>query len=233
MPPVRGVDELSAVHDPAWPEIAAAIDASPSQVRRLPIERAVAERCLWRLQVTAHSVLGALALETGGLVIDDGWLRVLGGGSGSLIDLATANELGDPTPESVPRPLLVVALDVVGGRFAINGGGLKGELGEVNYWGPDTLDWQSIHMGHGQFVHWALGPGLSAFYADLRWPDWADEVRGVGLDEALTFYPPLCTREGSNPDNCKRAAVPRTELDEVLTRLAALPNGQRFEFEFE
>ncbi|UUU44910.1 DUF2625 domain-containing protein [Streptomyces sp. NBC_00162] len=36
-------------------------------------------RCLLQMQVTGRSVLGALALHTGGLLVDDGWVRVFGG----------------------------------------------------------------------------------------------------------------------------------------------------------
>jgi hypothetical protein len=60
---------------------------------------------------------------------------------------------------STVRVWLEVAWDVMGGRFAINGGGLDAEVGEVCYWGPDSLDWTGIGGGHFGFVGWALGGG--------------------------------------------------------------------------
>mgnify|MGYP006138941707 CR=1 FL=1 len=39
---------------------------------------------LHRLQVTRRSTLGGLAADTGGLLVDHGWLRHLGGGSARL-----------------------------------------------------------------------------------------------------------------------------------------------------
>lgn len=38
------------------------------------------EKALLYLQVTTRSMLGAFAYDTGGLLIDDGWLRLLGSG---------------------------------------------------------------------------------------------------------------------------------------------------------
>ena len=35
---------------------------------------------MFNVQVTTHSTLGALAYDTGGLFIDNGWLRLLGSG---------------------------------------------------------------------------------------------------------------------------------------------------------
>jgi hypothetical protein len=56
-------------------------------------------------------VLGAVALNCGGLLIDHGWLRILGGGGRGLPDLATVNGLGDPANTPGPPPYLTVAFD--------------------------------------------------------------------------------------------------------------------------
>src|SRR4051812_12166408 len=42
------------------------------------------ENALLYLQVTTHSTLGALAYDTGGILIDNGWLRWLGSGQEKL-----------------------------------------------------------------------------------------------------------------------------------------------------
>jgi len=67
---MRSLDELRDVADPAWPAIRAAIAAAPSPVTVLPVDEATAEQTLVALQVTARSALGALALHTGGLLVD-------------------------------------------------------------------------------------------------------------------------------------------------------------------
>jgi hypothetical protein len=163
---MRTLAELRDVTDPAWPSLADAILDTPS-ASILPIERADGEGCLIALQVTARSTLGALALHAGGVIVDRGWLRILAGGAVGLPSLAAANRLDVGTPASAP-PVMLMAFDVLGGRFAIDGGGLGGEHGEVHYWGPDTLAWSSLGVGHSDFVHWSLTDGLDDFYADLR-----------------------------------------------------------------
>jgi hypothetical protein len=54
---------------------------------------------------------------------------------------------------------------ILGGRLAINGGGLAGGRGKINYWGRDTLQWQPIGHGHTDLVHWSMTNSVDAFYA--------------------------------------------------------------------
>jgi hypothetical protein len=81
--------------EPAWPQVQSWVQGATRPVVVLPSERARAEDALVALQVTTRSPMGALALETGGLAVDGGWLRILGGG-GPLMrgDLASWNGLG-------------------------------------------------------------------------------------------------------------------------------------------
>jgi hypothetical protein len=65
--------------DPAWPLVLSWVREARHQVEVLPVERARAEDVLVALQVTTRSPMGALALETGGLLVGGGWLRILGG----------------------------------------------------------------------------------------------------------------------------------------------------------
>src|ERR1044071_7443416 len=51
---------------------------SPHRVTVLPRQDATARACLEALQATTRSPLGAIAHETGGMLIDHGWLRLLG-----------------------------------------------------------------------------------------------------------------------------------------------------------
>ena len=121
-------------------------------------------------------MLGPLALNCGGMLADHYWGRLLGGGSGHLPDLTTASGLGSPTAW-VPPPSLTAGFDVLGGRFAVSGGGLPGQAGEVCYWGPDTLAWTPLGAGYSQFARMVLGGGLAGFYTTCagpagrtRWP---------------------------------------------------------------
>ncbi|MER7957755.1 DUF2625 family protein [Streptomyces sp. NPDC096030] len=80
---MRGIVELVDVDEPAWPELQRMFGASSVPVQVLPGDIDEGRRCLLQMQVSARSVLGALALGTGGVLVDNGWLRVFGGGSAS------------------------------------------------------------------------------------------------------------------------------------------------------
>lgn len=229
---IRPLSELLDVADPAWPGLRQAIDEAAVPVSVLPVQRSTGESVLYRLQVTVRSVLGALALHSGSVLVDHGWLRLLGGGSRDLTDLATVNRLGDPAAGRGVPGSLVVGLDVLGGQFAINGGALPGAPGEVCYFAPDTLDWQSIGGGHLAFVTWALGGGLEEFYRDLRWPGWQSEVAELTPGQGLSVFPPLWSGEARRDvANTSRKAVPLTELvalhEHSARQLADLPDGAR------
>ena len=134
----RTPDDLITTDEPAWPDIEA-LAAEHGRATVLPVDPDHGRRVLWHLQVTARSWLGGLALHCGGLLVDHGWFRILGGGSEHLPDLAAMNGLTDPvTPRPSPS-VLVVGYDVLGGVFAIDGGGLGIAAGEVCYFAPDSL----------------------------------------------------------------------------------------------
>ncbi|MEU0545578.1 DUF2625 family protein [Nocardia sp. NPDC005978] len=219
MSSIRAIQELADVKDPAWPELRELVRWATVPVTVLPPDPERARDTLIRLQVTARSTLGALALNTGGILVDYGWLRILGGGSAELPDLATSN--GVRRPGELPTDALIVAVDVLGGRFAVNGGELPGEPGEVCYFGPDTLAWNPIGFGHSAFVHWALGGGTAEFYEDLRWPDWHYEIRTLTLGQGISVYPPLWTVEGrTDIGAASRCAAPMSEVIALLVATA-------------
>jgi hypothetical protein len=147
-----------------------------------------------------------------------------GGGGAGLPDLAAANGLGSPDEKSAPPPALLVGFDVLGGRFAVDGGGLGMAPGEVCYWGPDSLSWVGLSGGHAAFVSWALGGGLGDFYAGLRWGGWEEMTEALPLDEGISVFPPPFTTEGRGP-RVSRRPVPFAELlgfyDDAAAQLRA------------
>jgi len=211
----RSADVLRDVADPAWAQIASLIERAPSDVRVLPAELSRRDIALEALQVTSQSFLGALVGECGALLIDHGWLRILGAGAAGLPGVHEANPVSDGPP-----PLLEVAWDAIGGRFAINGGGLDAAPGAVCYWGPDTLEWQPIGGGHSAFITWVLSDATADFYAPLRWAGWEHEIESLAPDQGLSLWPPPFTAEGRKPDRVSRSAVPMTELHDVYAELA-------------
>lgn len=212
----RTADELADVPDPAWPEILSAV-SSRAGARAIPLRRERGMHVLEALQVTARSPLGALALNTGGLIVDHGWFRIFGGGGEGMPDLASANAL----PASGSPPYLNVAHDVLGGRFAIDGGGLGFTPGALCYFGPDTLRWEELGIGHGQFVFAAIAGELAEVFADLRWPGWEHEVGELSADQGVGTYPPPFSEEGKDIALAHRQTVPLEELVRFYVDAAA------------
>ncbi|MDP8922577.1 MAG: DUF2625 domain-containing protein [Chloroflexota bacterium] len=198
--------------DPAWPDVQAWLAASPRPVDVLPVGPGQGERTLQALQVTTRSVLGAVALHTGGLLLDHGWLRILGAGSERLRgSLGSWNGLDGAAPEPPLSGALIVAHDAVGGFFAINGGALGDQTGDVYYFAPDTLAWEDLDKGYSAFVQWAIAGDMDRFYTDARWPGWADELRALSPDYGILVYPFPWAQGGPIAER-SRKSVPMSEL---------------------
>ena len=208
---IRRVEDLLNVPDPAWDDIRDLAGQNPSAMI-VDGDSQRGEGVLWRLQVTARSYLGALALHSGGVLADNGWFRLLGGGSRHLADLATANDLGEPREGVAPPPYLLVGYDALGGRFAIDGGGLGLAAGEVCYFGPDSLSWGGLGGGHADFVSAAIEGHLADAFETLRWTGWRQEVGQLLPDQGLSIYPPPFSREGKDLEEASRRPVPIQEL---------------------
>jgi hypothetical protein len=198
--------------DPAWPSLRATIARSSRRVEILPTSRARGEAVLLALQVTTRSPMGALALETGGLVIDH-WLRVLGGGGPRMDgDLARWNGLGDRPILPPHRGMLFVGHDVIGGFFAVDGGALGESEGEVCYFAPDSLDWEGLDHGYSEWLDAMLGETINDLNAENRWTGWEREAAATYPDMGLSIYPPLWTAESRPIEKTSRKAVPMEEL---------------------
>ena len=205
---MHNIETLIAVDDPAWPHLQQAL--AESNAVALPVDPERGRRSLWELQVTAASTMGAVALQTGGIVADHGWVRLYGGGSEHLPSIAEASGLDGPV--SAPPGALVVGHDVLGGRFAIDGGALGVAPGEVCYFGPDTLTWEGLGGGYSAFLAAALSGGLEEVFEGLRWPGWQNEVAAVELSQGISLYPPPSTVEGSDVSKVSRSVVSIGEL---------------------
>ncbi|MER6346506.1 DUF2625 family protein [Streptomyces sp. NPDC001595] len=228
---MREIDELVNVDDPAWPELREMLAAGSVSVQVLPADVEEGRRCLLQMQVTARSVLGALALNTGGLVVDDGWVRVFGGGrsvaGAGLPSLAQVNRFpADFDPAWHPAAGLVVGHDVVGGVFALNAGdpaavGRPGAPGQMTYFAPDTLAWEAMDMGHSGWVSWLLSGRLETFYDGLRWPGWREEAAALAFSQGISVYPFLWSEEAhADLAATSRRPVPMREVIGVAADFA-------------
>lgn len=198
--------------DSAMPVVRSWIAGATRSVEILPVDRRRAEGVLVDVQCKTSTPMGAIAYETGGLVIDR-WLRVLGGGGPRMDgDLARWNGGKDRPLIKAQDRALIVAHDAIGGFFALNGGGFRGDLGEVFYFAPDSLHFEPIDMGYADWLEAMMSGESQNFYAENRWDGWEREVATLSPDEGLSIYPPLWARESRPIERTTRKAVPMAEL---------------------
>ncbi|WP_129309131.1 DUF2625 domain-containing protein [Streptomyces sp. L2] len=202
---MRELSQLIDVEEPAWSELGRTLEACPVPVEVLPSDSGLGRASILQLQVTARSYLGAVVLHCGGLLVDEGWLRVFGspvsGAAHGVPGLARVNRFPATfDPAWRPEAGLVVAHDVLGEVFALNGAapadaGRPGAPGEVVYFAPDSLRWEALGVSHSTWLTWLLSGALDEFYADLRWTGWKEEVQALNGEQGLTVYPPLWSAE--------------------------------------
>ncbi|MFF4102895.1 DUF2625 family protein [Streptomyces sp. NPDC001903] len=212
--------ELIDVDDPAWPLLLQELSGTDVAVEVLPGGVGRGAACLRQLQVSARSNLGGIVLNCGGLLVDGGWLRIFGSPiDGGLPGLAEVNAMPSTfDPSWQPGAGLVIARDVLGGVFAINGGspreaGRPGEPGEIVYFAPDALEWEALGAGHSAWLSWIFSGGLQEFYESLRWEGWRSEVAVLDGRQGLSFFPPLWSAEARQDLSAtSRRAVPMAEL---------------------
>jgi hypothetical protein len=149
--------------------------------------------------------MGAIARNTAGLLIDNGWLRVLGAGKHPRFQRALPD-----WNEGRSNLFYLVADDVVGGFFALNGGAFGKDLGNLYFYAPDSLRWEPCRLSYSQFLVWAMSDKLQHFYTSLRWEDWVAEVKPLSGDQAINIYPFLCA-EGPPIEQRRRLPVPVSE----------------------
>lgn len=214
MPSERSLQELLDSNDSAWPIVQAWVRAAENSVVLLePDERQRAD-ALIQTNVTTHSPIGAIVYHTGGLLVDKGWLRVLGSGHSKLPrSLPSWNRGRSTTAEGKPLGFWLIADDVAGGFYALNGGAFGRPDGRVFYFAPDTLRWEPMNgMGYSEFLAWCLSSNLAHFYESVRWEGWEVEIAQLEGDQGLSIYPFLWAEEGRDIAKCSRRPAPISEI---------------------
>jgi hypothetical protein len=200
---MRSIEELTGTNEPAIALIRQWVADAEVPCVILP-PSAQRETVLLAVQVTTRSTLGALAYETGGLLIDDGWIRLLGSGHERLPRTLASWNTGRSDG------YYLVGDDAAGGFFALNGGALGAQLHAVYYWSPDSLEWECLDLGFTDFVGAFMTGRTAKFYEGLRWSTWRTDVQSLPGDRCFAFYPFLWAKEGSLASS-HRATVPVSE----------------------
>ncbi len=208
---MRTLEDLVDTADPGLVVVQEWIRSAENAVEVLPCDSGAGERALCALQVSTRSPMGAIAHGTGGLLVDDGWVRVLGAGASRLErSISDWNGTAEGRPTRAPGALLV-GDDAVGGFFALSGGGIEVPPRCVGYYAPDTLEWEDMGMGYSAWLQWLFSGDLECFYEGTRWPGWREEAALLSGDQAVHVYPWLFA-EGPPIAERARKVVPVAEL---------------------
>lgn len=209
---IRPVEELINTTDPGWTHVTAWIKAAKNKVEILSVDTAKARDALYKTQVTTRSPMGAIVYNTGGLLIDDGWIRILGSGNARLNRTLPDWNKGKSFKEPGEAPaFLLVADDAVGGFYILNGGALGNDLGKVYYLAPDNLEYEPLDITYTQFLEFCFNADLDKFYKGNRWKKWREDVSKLDGDKVFSFYPFLWTKEGKDINKNARKEVPVEE----------------------
>ncbi|WP_316796494.1 DUF2625 family protein [Pedobacter agri] len=201
------LDALINKTDPAWPLVKKWIDSAKNKVEILPVDSAKAKQTLYNAQVSTYATLGSVIYNTGGIMVDNGWIRILGSGSERLSrDIATWNKEKTIKEYGDKIPYLLIADDAIGGFFAINYGGLGPDIKNVYYLEPNTLTWQPLGAGYGEFLFFCFDSDLNKFYKGLRWSTWSQFIGNLDGTKTYSFRPYLWEKD-TDIEKCARKLV--------------------------
>lgn len=211
---MQTLSELINKQEPGWNLVKNWMKEAKNKIEVLPKDRIRAEKELFHSQVTSRSPMGAIIYETGGILIDNGWIRVLGSGSEKLNRGLMEWNLNKSFQKLGEQPsFLLIADDAIGGFYALNAGEFGQEdLGKVFYLSPDNLKWESLKLGYSEFINFCFSGDLNGFYEGLRWTNWEKDIKGLNGNKAYHFFPYLFTAEGKDINKVSRKPVPLPEL---------------------
>lgn len=189
-----------------WMQIKNLFNESDRQVRILENKDQGMDE-LSALGASPDSVFGNIILNTNGIVVDN-WISILGHSSAKHAGVADFSarmglDFG---------AMLIVAVDIVGGLFAINMGRFNEDQGAIWYFAPDTLEWESLELRYSDFIAWIAQGDISGFYQSFRWNGWEKDVEEVdGFNDGILIYPYLWAQE-CDIESASKKVVPLKEI---------------------
>lgn len=209
---LRKLEDLINTKDPGWPFVQQMIDSATNQLEILPADSSKANDALLKIQVTTRSPMGAIIYQTGGILVDHGWIRILGSGSKAISRSIPDWNKGKSIQEFGQTPAyLLIADDAVGGFFAINGGAFGKDMGKTYYLSPDRLVWEPLDLTYTDFLYFCFNNDLNEFYQNLRWTNWKKDVSKLEGNKVFNFYPVLWSKEGKDINKNSRVKIPVEE----------------------
>ena len=185
---MQTLEQLTDASKSAWGTISQWIERARNHCEVIKKDQSSAERELFTMQMPTSSPMGSVIYETGGILIHHGWLRILGSGSFKLPRGLMDWNFSKSFNQSGDKPkYLLVADDVIGGYFALNGG--------------------SLNFTYTDFLAWALNGDIEAFYQNLFWQNWQEDVKQLDGNHMIVFTPELSEDKTTDINQRERREV--------------------------
>lgn len=212
---MRELKELINKDEDAIKLIMAWKNAAKNRIQILENDSLRSNEALFNTQVSTLSPMGAIVFHTGGILIDNGWIRIYGSGSEKLNRNLPNWNKGKTFQNFGDKPgYLIIADDAVGGFFLLNGGDLGNDLGKIYYLSPDNNEYEQLDLTYTEFINFCFSGNIDVLYRDLRWKNWEDDFKKLSANEAFIFYPYLWTKEGRDINKVEKN---KASMEEIYT----------------
>jgi hypothetical protein len=217
---IKPLSELINTSDSGWPLVQDWIKSAEVKVEILSRDLSSAESNLLKAQITTRSSMGSVVYETGGIIVENGLLRILGSGSKNLNRGIMDWNLNKSFKENEKPKFLLIADDIFGGFFGINGGALSNEsIGKIFYLSPDSLKWENLDLSYSDFLNFCFSKKINKFYDAFKWKTFGEDTLKFDNDKAFSFYPYLFTEEGKDIEKVSKKMCSIQEIWELYNNL--------------
>lgn len=179
-------------------EILEKFDESPNDIKFLEFNKKITES----IEIPQEM---KFILEHFSYIIVNGYLKILGNDSEN--GFSYCNELFSKCYNS---NRCLIAYDILGGLFTIN----IEKLNSIEYFAPDTLEWENLGIGYKEFLYWVMTNQLDTFYQELIVPDLLTLDLSLEKNEVVLTYPFIWSMEYTS-SGAVRKIVPFKELLEM------------------
>ena len=174
-----------------WSQLKSMYEKSDRQIKILDGIAEQGKKELCEISISPESTMGNIIINTNGIIVDN-WIRILGQSSEHHAGIADFNmRIGYDFGK-----MIIIAIDIVGGLFALNIGEFEDDIGMVWYFAPDTLSWESLGFKYSEFITWLAQGNIIDFYEPFRWNGWEKDVENIdGFNNGVLVYPFLWAKE--------------------------------------
>ncbi len=194
----KPLSELIRNQQKGWDVISQWSLSATNKIEIFPKEGLRADSVLYKMQLAASSPIGAIVFGCGGILVDDGWIRILGSGCKQFDrNISDWNKGKSSIRFKDQSSYLLIGDDIIGGIYGMKTSGIdENGIGKVYYFGPNSLRWEATGLSYTGFINFCFSGNLESFYGDFHWSGWNEEIKRLNCDQVISCYPLLWTKEG-------------------------------------